>query len=51
MVGVPFAARILSVIGFPMIALGIVAIVGGIYALRRRVWGWHLPRLTNADCP
>jgi len=42
MVGVPFTARILGLIGFPMIALGIVAIVGGVYALRRRVWGLAL---------
>ncbi len=29
-------------IGAPMIALGIVAIVGGIFALQRRVWGMAL---------
>lgn len=38
----PWASRILGAIGVPMIALGIVAIVGGIYALKRRVWGLAL---------
>jgi hypothetical protein len=32
----------LSAIGAPLIVLGIVAIVGGIYALRRRLWGLAL---------
>ena len=29
-------------IGAPLIALGIVAIVGGVFALRRRIWGLAL---------
>jgi hypothetical protein len=29
-------------IGIPLIILGIVAIVGGVFALRRRVWGLAL---------
>jgi hypothetical protein len=29
-------------IGFPLIALGIVAIIGGIYSLKRMVWGLAL---------
>jgi hypothetical protein len=32
----------LSAIGAPLIVLGLVAIVGGIYALQRRVWGLAL---------
>lgn len=32
----------LSAIGAPLIVFGIVAIVGGIYALRREVWGLAL---------
>jgi hypothetical protein len=32
----------LSAVGAPLIVLGIVAIVGGIYALRRRLWGLAL---------
>ena len=28
--------------GFPSIMLGIIAIVGGVYALRREVWGLAL---------
>ena len=35
-------AGILAAIGIPLIILGIVAIVGGIYALRRRLWGLAL---------
>jgi hypothetical protein len=29
-------------IGAPLIGIGIVALIGGIYALRRRVWGFAL---------
>ena len=36
--GVPWV----SVIGAPLIILGIIAIVGGTYALRRRIWGLAL---------
>ena len=32
----------LSAIGAPLIVLGIIVIVGGIYALRRKVWGLAL---------
>jgi hypothetical protein len=32
----------LSAIGAPLIILGIIAIVGGIYSLRRRIWGLAL---------
>jgi len=42
MVDVPFAAKILGLVGIPMIVLGTVAIVGGVYALKRRVWGLAL---------
>ena len=31
-----------GVIGTPLIIIGIVAIVGGIFALRRRIWGLAL---------
>jgi len=31
-----------SAIGAPLIVFGIIAIVGGIYALRRRIWGLAL---------
>ncbi len=31
-----------EVIGTPLIIIGIVAIVGGIFALRRRIWGLAL---------
>ena len=32
----------LGAIGVPLIILGIVAIVGGFYALKRRIWGLAL---------
>jgi len=32
----------LAAIGIPLIILGIVAIIGGIYAIKRRVWGLAL---------
>ena len=42
LVGIPFAARILAIIGSPIIVLGIIAVVGGIYAIRKRAWGLAL---------
>lgn len=42
LVGIPFATRILALIGSPIIVLGIIAIVGGIYAIRKRAWGMAL---------
>ena len=37
--GAFFGMGWLSAIGAPLIVLGIVAIVGGIYAVRRKIWG------------
>jgi len=39
---VPIMPRIFGIIAIPIIILGIIAIVGGIYALRRKVWGLAL---------
>ncbi len=39
---VPGVGHLLATMAIPMIILGIVAIVGGIYALKRRVWGLAL---------
>jgi hypothetical protein len=33
---------LLGMVGAPFIILGIIAIVGGIYALKRRIWGLAL---------
>jgi hypothetical protein len=33
---------LLSIIAVPIAALGIVSIVGGVYAIQRRMWGWAL---------
>jgi hypothetical protein len=41
--GVPFfVPRLLAFIGVPMIVLGVVAVVGGIYAVKRQLWGLAL---------
>ena len=32
----------MAAIGGPLIVIGVVAIVGGVYALRRRIWGLAL---------
>jgi hypothetical protein len=32
----------LGALGAPIIVLGVIAVVGGIYALRRRIWGLAL---------
>ena len=31
-----------AITGFPLVILGIVAIVGGVFSLRRRIWGLAL---------
>jgi len=38
LIGIPWTGAF----GIPSIVLGIVAILGGIYALRRRIWGLAL---------
>ena len=41
--GVPFfVPRIMTLIGAPMVVLGVLALVGGIYAVRRELWGLAL---------
>ncbi len=39
---VPGMGGIMAAIGIPLIIIGIVAIVGGVYALKRRIWGLAL---------
>ena len=39
---VPIMPQIFGIIATPIIILGIVAIVGGVYALKRRIWGLAL---------
>lgn len=39
---IPFVTAILLIILFPVLALGVVAILGGVYATQRRMWGWAL---------
>jgi len=41
-IGTFFGMAWLGAFGIPLIILGVVALVGGIYALRRRVWGLAL---------
>ena len=38
--GIPFI--LFPLLGLPFLAIGVVAIVGGIYATQRRQWGWAL---------
>jgi hypothetical protein len=38
----PFLAPVIAAAGIPFAILGILAIVGGVYALRRKVWGLAL---------
>jgi hypothetical protein len=40
--GMEWLAELVVFFGVPFIIFGIIAIVGGIYALRRRVWGLAL---------
>ncbi len=42
LLGTAVPAWLLSLIGVPWIILGIVAIVGGVHALRRKIWGLAL---------
>ena len=42
LIGIPFATRILAMIGIPCILLGAIAIIGGIFAIQRRTWGMAL---------
>ncbi len=39
---IPGMGGVMAAIGVPLIIIGIVAIVGGVYALKRRVWGLAL---------
>ena len=39
---IPGLGSIFGAIAIPLIILGIVAIVGGVYALKRRLWGLAL---------
>ena len=40
--GMPLVSAIIGIVVLPVIILGIVAIIGGIYALRRERWGLAL---------
>ncbi len=38
----PFLAPVIAILGIPCAIIGILAIVGGVFALRRKVWGLAL---------
>lgn len=38
----PFVGIVLAMIGIPLLAVPALALVGGIYAVQRRSWGWAL---------
>jgi hypothetical protein len=39
---VPLVPNILGIIAIPLMVLGVIAIVGGIFALQRKIWGLAL---------
>ena len=39
---VPFVGLLIPLIGVPFVGLAVVALVGGIFAVQRRMWGWAL---------
>lgn len=41
-VGLPFGVGWIAAFGVPWIVFGVIAIVGGAYSLKRRVWGLAL---------
>ena len=41
-IGVPFGAGWMGAFGVPWIVFGVIAIVGGVYSLKRRAWGLAL---------
>jgi hypothetical protein len=40
--GLPFFGLLLPLIGLPAIAVGGLAVAGGVFALQRKRWGWAL---------
>jgi hypothetical protein len=40
--GIPFISKLFTLFGSPIIILGAVAIAGGIYAIKRKLWGLAL---------
>ena len=48
---VPFSlAAILMIIALPLAVLGILATVGGVFELQRKMWGWALAGSIAAAC-
>ncbi len=39
---VPFLGLLIPLLGVPFAGLAVVALVGGIFAVQRRMWGWAL---------
>ena len=48
---IPLPLMVLGAIATPLIIAGIVAIVGGIFALKRRIWGLALAGAISAVFP
>ncbi len=38
----PFISLIIPILGIPGLALGILCVIGGIFAIQRRHWGWAI---------
>jgi hypothetical protein len=58
-IGAAFCASFLDVIPFPWLigilallpaAVGVISIVGGVFALQRRMWGWALAGSITTIC-
>jgi hypothetical protein len=41
-IALPVVGIVLAIIGIPLLAVPALALVGGIYAVQRRSWGWAL---------
>lgn len=40
--GMPISASMLSAMAIPNVVLGILAVIGGVFCLKRNHWGWAL---------
>ena len=41
-VTIPFVGFVIAIVALPVLAIGVLALLGGIYAIQRRMWGWAL---------
>jgi hypothetical protein len=41
-IALPVVGLVLAIIGIPVLAVPALALIGGVYAVQRRSWGWAL---------